>query len=369
MFAFIGLIVIISGRNTVKLNDYVTVDFSGYNQYGTATCSFDFDGFEADYGKKIKLKNRRGRTMASELAADYLIEECVGLSLENNSGLSNGDTVTVKWDCDDETAKEYFGVKLKYSDIEIEAEGLKEAKSLNPFDYITVAFSGTSPYGKATVSKNFENGVGDCLRFTLSKYDNLKAGEKITVTVSTSYDMNYFAEQYGMVLSATEKEYTVAGLSEYVTSVDEISKDMYDKMDKQLRDKLKADYANWEKDKLVKMELIGNYCVTVKPGMTFSCYNYIYFVYKITSYNSDLGGNFTYYWYGAFENVLILADGTCTVDLSTYTTPRTGWFSDETVPICDGQIIYGYADLDSLFNRQIVTKIEKYDYTSTVKES
>ena len=146
---------------------------------------------------------------------------------------------------------------------------------------------------------------------------------------------------------------------------------MYHKMDQQLRDNLTACFAGWAPaENLKEMQLLGNYTLSLKDGMQASYgagSNYIYFVYKVTSGGTEYD-DFTYYWYGYYTNAMILADGTCTVDISSYRVPDTGWFSSEKVRINDKYVAYGFADLDSLFNNHVVSQIEKYEYQSTVSE-
>ena len=102
MFAFTGC-----GTRTVDLNDYVTITAEGYNTRGTAYYEFDTDAFVEDYGDKIKI-NTKGNgdsagmgLWADSTAAEMMLDYCVGNSFDQRSGLSNGDVVTLQWECDD----------------------------------------------------------------------------------------------------------------------------------------------------------------------------------------------------------------------------------------------------------------------------
>ena len=143
-------------------------------------------------------------------------------------------------------------------------------------------------------------------------------------------------------------------------------------MDKQLNDSFNAYKANnLIPEASASLKLVGNYLCTLKDGMTESPNNFLYYVYQV-SYSDSVLSDYTYYWYGYFEDIILLADGTCTVDLSSYTVSESYRFFGE----CSGDYlalytpedaygelyVAGFADLESLFNQQIVTKIENYEY-------
>ena len=59
--------------------------------------------------------------------------------------------------------------------------------------------------------------------------------------------------------------------------------------------------------------------------------------------------------------------GACSFDLSSMGVPEGNEFYGET--FSTGKYYYkGYRDLDSLFNKQITAKIDKYAYENTVKQ-
>lgn len=68
---------------------------------------------------------------------------------------------------------------------------------------------------------------------------------------------------------------------------------------------------------------------------------------------------------------MLLEDGTCSFDLSTATVPKGSVFfgvaSGEIYWAADKIYFTGYGDLDSLFNKQVTSKIGEYKYESTVK--
>lgn len=269
-------------------------------------------------------------------------------------------------------AEEYFNVKLDYSDITYAVNGLEEVDSFNPFDYVEVSFSGISPNGAVTITPNYEQPEIQYVSFSADKNSGLKVGDTITVTASISGTVDSFVEKFGVVLGKTEETYTIDNLACYISDIEDIPEDMYNKMDKQLKDTFNAHVASsWDnKDAVKEFEQIGNYLLTLKDGMSGTPNNYLYFVYRLKITVED-GSDFVYYWYGYYTDIMLLADGTCSVDLSGYIVSESssswGYNSGDYLPCDANHYVAGFADLDSFFNQHIVSKIEKYEYTQTIQ--
>lgn len=97
---------------TVDPAPYLSVEFSGMSGEGTASWNFASEGFAAACGDGVE--------DAAGLAA------CVDGSLDKAEGLSNGDTVTFRWNCDAETAQEEHNAVLAPEDAAFTVEGLDE---------------------------------------------------------------------------------------------------------------------------------------------------------------------------------------------------------------------------------------------------
>lgn len=366
------------GKTTVNLNEYVTINVEGYDSMGTASYEFDYDAFENDYSGKIKFNSKNGNDysklglLMGATTEEMLLDVCVSQKLDKTSGLSNGDKVILKWDCEDVMAEEYFNATLKYSDIEYTVSDLEEVESFNPFDYVTVSFSGISPKGTVTINPDYNQSEIQYVTFTADRTSGLKTGDVITITAKISGSVDSFVENFGCVLEKMEETYTVDGLASYISDVSDIPEDMYNKMDAQLRDNFNAYVAqSWvNKNAVQEFENIGNYLVTLKDGMYGSPNNYLYYVYKVTTNVDDV--EFTYYWYGYFTDVLILADGTCSVDLSKYKVSESSSFwgihTGDYLECYDGKYyVAGFADLETFINQHIISKIEKYEYIQTIE--
>lgn len=216
----IGVVVFIATRpKKISLNQYVTAKFEGFDGYGTVKIDFDEDQFVEDNLKKVKFKGKDKKVYQAfyDSAADALVDLVQGYELSQRDKLSNGGTVTYKWEIADEKILESFGVKMKYSDIDFKVEGLKKIQEFDPFEAIDVIFQGIDSYGNARIDYKDVSEEFPSLYYELDKTDALSLGDEVTVTAST-YGSNdvaqYCAEYYGMKPKALTKKYKVEGLQE-----------------------------------------------------------------------------------------------------------------------------------------------------------
>lgn len=235
-FLVIGLVILFINRKpTINLNDYLEVEVSGYDTMGKVSYDFDKAALKEDYGDIIE-KNMDKEMInsfgmgkyAESIGVQALIMNCIDGSFDKRSELCNGDTATFTWECEDEIAKETYGVKLKYSDVEVKIEDLEELEEVNPFEGIDVVFSGYSPKGEAEIVIDKDKVVIPELKYELSQSSDLKNGDIVTIRVSNIiWDPEYFEKEYGVTLTEMEKEYVVDGLPVSVDSPKEINDEMF----------------------------------------------------------------------------------------------------------------------------------------------
>lgn len=384
--ALLVIVLFVTKKTTINLNDYVTIEFSGYDTLGKATYEFDEDAFCDDYEDKVKMKKQKMDSELEELYSylsddmdcEILLYSCVDGKLKDASGLSNGDTVVYTWDCNDELAKENFNVKFKYKDIEVKVEGLEKAKLVNPFESINIVYTGIAPNGSVQVEKNSNEPIIKNIYFEITPNSGLKNGDEVTVRVQNAGDASYYVENYGVILAETEKTYTVEGLDCYVQGAAEISEDILEKMKKQAEDSFYAKTAKWdERVSATKVSYIGNYFLKPKFNGGGSYNNYIYLIYKIdTTFENDMySENVSFYYYVKFSNIMKLSDGSCSVDLSSYDTAsewngfnhefKWGEAWNERVTLT----YPGYESIDTMFNKLVTAVVSDYEYENNVVET
>ncbi len=372
LVAAIVMLVVLTGcgKTSVKLNDYITITAEGYDSLGTASYTFDYSKFNKDYSKKIKIS----KSGSSELGyyadfspAELLLSFCVNPYLDKSSNLSNGDEITLEWDCEDELAEKLFNVKLKYSDIKYTVKSLEMVGSFNPFDYVTVEYTGIAPNGTAKIISNSDREEMRYVDFTVDQKNGLNNGDVITVTATIlsnwvwGIDENSFVEKYGAVLNPTEKKYTVGGLESYVLSSSSVTEEALEAMKKQAEDDYSAHMAKaWnDKEKLQEMTYLGYYFLTLKDGWSGNA-NYIYLIYKC-DVTSD-GLPLSYYHFRKFQDLRLSSDGECIVDLAKGGTPSNKVYNE------NKYYYYGYASLEELFKDCVQSQMTSYTYEDNVEE-
>lgn len=351
------------GKTKIDVMEDLEVSFSGVDGYGTAAITNKYDWEEE------ALEAIGGDPEDVSLLGDMMkIESAVSFEISPSEGLSNGDKVTVKTSVDNEKVKKYK-IAFKTGEKEFTVEGLREIEQLDLFENVDVEFQGIAPYVNAHI-KNGSSGAPVYVGYTLDKSENLTVGD--TVTVTAEYDENRLLEQ-GYTAGEGTREYVVPECDRYVTELAEIPEEMVGKMNKQFEDAFRADVAkNWVEDEHINsIEYIGSYLLTPKDGIDAGEKNIYYGVYKVTAENPEQ--EVPYYSYCMFSNIILLRDGTCSVDLADYRMPSGSlWLYGE----LRGEAFYagenswyvGYEKLDSLFNNCVTKNIEQYEYESSVTE-
>ncbi|MCM1089624.1 MAG: hypothetical protein NC413_02175 [Muribaculum sp.] len=370
-----AMVVLLTGcGKTVNVNDYVTVEVSGYDGYGTAKVVFDDDKFE----KACEKFAFRDKTDEAKLVGalygnvDTFLKDCMSgeFTVEGdveNGKLANGDVIVYHWKLNEDDAKEYTGVTLKASDITTEVKDLDKVETFDAFAVVELSFSGVAPNGQASLSNIAVDGDKTKLAFTMDKYNGLSNGDTITVTLNSANNTSYMIETFGAVPETDTKQYTVSGLDAYAAKLEDISEDIYSKMDKQGQDEISAYVASkWNNPSdLHGVELLGNYFLTPKSSDVYGNKNSIDFIYKLTAVDAGTGEDFDFYWYVNFHDVMVLADGTVSVNLTDTAVPSVGWFSSEGFSR-SGLSYAGYQDLDTLFNNRVSQNVANYNYENTV---
>lgn len=356
------------GESKIDVINNLTISYTGYSGYGKAEVSFSQPWID----KADEKADRAPSRFAYENAVTYTIEPA--------DHLSNGDVITVTAEVDNTDMEKYhlclIGGSQTYT-----VEGLEEPEKFDPFENVSVTFDGIAPNVTASVRNS------DCpvyLEFSLDKSKGLSNGDTVKVSVKSPYgdsDVEKYCLEQGYAPSSTEKEFKVEGLSAYAAKLSDIPEDMLDKMNDQVQDVLKSSVAsNWAKEsKLVSSDLIGYYFLTPKDDAdNYNAHNYLYLVYKNKAHISENSrkvtvGDVNYYYCAYYQDIMILEDGTCSVKISSAKVPSNTFNKEYTYEFfgSDSTGYYyftGYADLDSMFNDCVTTRIANYKYENTVEE-
>lgn len=305
------------GKETISLNDYLKVEFSGTNGEGKATVT-GFMDFEEDLMQKSG-----GKITLMQLA---VLESGIDYDIDKKDGLSNGDkvkmTITI-----DEDLKDSFDFKFVGKDATFTVEGLPEKvyKEVDPFADIECAFNGNEPFITCTVNSISTGSPTWDDRYTITYPDEtqcLKNGD--SVTLHFTYDAEK-AEKDAIKYTQTEKTFTVEGHDKYVMSIDELSDAQLNKvideanahMDEALTTytMIPGDNSYYAKDE-PNLERLGYYFFTAKDELVKSAWlghdkvgNSIYFVYAYDTTASLYGTEQRIYRALQLENLILDANG------------------------------------------------------------
>lgn len=350
----IGAVIFVKSlkRETVDLADVVTFQMSGYSGYGTATVVIDEDALEDKYEDVIS-KHTKLRWSKFVREVDLLEYEVTELS-----GLSNGDKITLTWECNTGKALDEYKVETICEDVVYTVTGLTELAKVDPFEDFEVTFSGISGEGMANVNLD---GYPDYLNYfwyNVSETYSLSNGDSVVISFDTSGNKDYVAERYGYELYPTEKTYTVSGLTEYVSKEEELTdaamKPLLASAEKHIYNHVKSYWA--EESSLEDVACVGHFIS--KRNDTYSgTKNVIGLTYKVNASVVKDGRKLEveYYYPVLFPNVVLLENGSFSYEEDginrTYETFYKSFTAEnpEDVDVPSGSwYFYGFETMDAL---------------------
>lgn len=222
-------------RNSYNMKDYCKVDFTGYENYGTAEAWFMPSKLEDRIGKKYGFseKDIDDYEDLSEFGSDFSratqierfvdsIEPNVSAKDAKQGQLSNGDTVKIKISYSRAMAKK-LGIHIHGTTYTVKVKGLKEEKMTDPFDYVIINYTGALPYLVPEVNVADDSPVS-ADEFTITIDDDsdylTKAGQEFTVEFTGEND-----PENGLIFARKEKKYKAGKVSTYITKASELTDD------------------------------------------------------------------------------------------------------------------------------------------------
>lgn len=309
----VSAIVFLNIKPTINLDEYVEVSYSGYNGYGNAYVDIDWYKIAEDYESKIKYTNKVNREQTIEVSPIDYMHSYISLSLDKTDNLSNGDDIKYTWNIDEEALSKYLKCKFKYEDKISKVSKLEEVEKFDPFEGLTVDFSGTEPDGSANIEY-----TGEFLSnssFSLDKYNNLKNGDVVTAILDNT-DNDYYLTNFDKIPSSTSKTFTVIGLSRYIAKLSDIKEEKLTEAKVKTEKFIRDDISNWSNDvKLNSIDYLGYYLEV--PGHNDSGYydnetqNALGFVYKLRStiHSDEEDVKVDQYYDVKFQNITIDVNG------------------------------------------------------------
>lgn len=189
--------------------------------------------------------------------------------------------------------------------------------TVDPAPYLSVEFSGMS--GEGTASWNFDSegfaaacgedvkdaaGLAACVDGSLDKAEGLSNGD--TVTFQWNCDAETAQQEHNAVLAPENAAFTVEGLDEWVTALDQIGQTDWDALaaagEEALRQK--------EGDSILSADCLGGYMLVRQDFSSemVDVHNMLYAAYKVQAQLPD-GSALTYYAGVGFGDLVLHGDG------------------------------------------------------------
>lgn len=189
--------------------------------------------------------------------------------------------------------------------------------TVDPAPYLSVEFSGMS--GEGAASWNFDSegfaaacgedvkdaaGLAACVDGSLDKAEGLSNGD--TVTFQWNCDAETAQQEHNAVLAPENAAFTVEGLDEWVTALDQIGQTDWDALaaagEEALRQK--------EGDSILSADCLGGYMLVRQDFSSemVDVHNMLYAAYKVEAQLPD-GSTLTYYAGVGFGDLVLHGDG------------------------------------------------------------
>lgn len=234
------------GEKDLSVMDNVEVTFEGLNGEGTASCSINWADLEKEVSEDSNHK-------LSEIFNIYIIENLVEANIDGkDSGLSNGDTVSVKITCD-EKALSKNGFKLSgETEKSFKVKGLKEIEEIDAFDKdkfnvksgdgVYIEFIGVSPDASVQIRNTLPlDDPMSQINYIAEPSTGIKFGDSIKIKAELPY--NY---QDDYTLKSEYTNVTCESVDRYIESIDEIDDETWEKIKKQCNDIKTAKIDNFD---------------------------------------------------------------------------------------------------------------------------
>ena len=318
-----GFLVGCSGKPTVNLNDYVVMDATGYDGYGTVSASLNFSKLiedNAEYLTDKSLDTTYFGDQTAQMAAEFIFynNKPFVLAYTAPENAKNGDKVEFTWNTSEdgiEKLSQVLEVKFKYDNFTYEFKDLKPVKEVDPFEGFTYTFDGFSPY----IRCEFEGDIyfdwhQSSLSVSVDKQFSLANGETITFSIYDKYNsFGNLARNYGIVF--TRESMTVKVENQDYYPVEDI-KDVFSILTEEKKQELKGQIEEYQNERGIYYngDVTATYVgavIAYKDDYTpYGPKNEMYVIYHLD--NGELPGG--YYSYIEVDNFMYdlttAADGT-----------------------------------------------------------
>lgn len=308
---------------TIPLSDYITLTYEGEDGAAVPKAMIDTEKLIAAYGNEIKYISRDNNkdsyeSAAQEFAAD--LQNNVVFQYSKDSGLSNGDEITVMANLDNIKISDKYNVLMSNASKAVIIDGIANSEFTDPFSFINVKFEGKSP--DITLTASLTDDAPEFMHtidIIPAKSNGIQEGEE--VAVSLNFDAEELKNAYNVSLSPTSKNFTAStGEGEKEEEKEEATESDSDfiKTTAHLADaemgELKHKAGELIKQTILykniinvdKIDYLGSFTGFKEDG-SGDIKNKVYLIYEVTTSeklpDSNFGSSFKYYTFVEYQNV------------------------------------------------------------------
>lgn len=361
----VGIFLFVNRTRTINLDDYVTVEFSGYDGVGEANAVFNYEQFNTDleemFGEREEKKDIEDISSKKDLEEFFngkkdVYSEArseIDYTLDKEEGLFNGDKVNVTFKYNNENLKKYH-LKFESDKKEFTVENLNPVEEVDPFENVKLSISGASPF----ISVEAESDYG---WYTCEPSSNLKKGDKVTVTIDGYNEED--TRSVGYVYTSTTKEYTIGeDVDAYVEKVEDIPDDEMKKLKIEANAYIQLYFDDYYdgSSKTSELKEEGALVMMLDEYKDEYTMNDLYIIYStVVSSDENNFEDTKVYFPVYYSNVIRTKDGTITADAE----PT---ISGEST--LDEESIYstkGFKDANTMYNELVGQYVNDYQIDMT----
>lgn len=304
---------------TIPLSDYITLTYEGEDGQAVPKASIDTEKLIAAYGNDIKYisrDNNKGSydSPAQEFAAD--LQNNVVFQYSKDSGLSNGDEITVMANLDNIKISDKYNVLMSNASKAVIIDGIKTDDFTDPFTYINVKFEGQSP--NMTLTAGLTDDAPEFMHtidIIPSKSNGITEGEE--VAVSLNFNADVLKETYNVSLSPTSKNFTAkAGDressgegdadSDYISTTAHLNDEMLGELKYKAGELIKQTILYKNIINVDSVDYLGSF-TGIKDDGSGDIKNKVYLIYEVSTSEklpeSNFQSSFKYYTFVEYQNV------------------------------------------------------------------
>ena len=345
--------------STIVINaeDFLDVSYAGFNGEGYMDPEPQFSEMRKQMIAVLNDSKYEGEVTKDQITR--FIDTIEYVSDKGDMDLSNGDTVNFKVNYNEEAA-EALKIEIENSEWSETVEGLKEYKTIDPFEYVEPVFEGMAPNAKASLDKKEVDKRIGTLRYRFDRDEKLSQGEKVILSCISNEEL---LKLNGYILSTKEKEYTVEGMDYYISSPSDLSEDVLSRMKEVELNRLNEYIKHWEEVKDESERFYASepkYLGSAVMVDNQTRWNQVIIVYSIDwtpGPENDSEPGTTYYPF-RFKNVISHSDGIVDYDPNNVTDilfMRDGFYKNHKSPVCL------YTDVKEMFT-DVVRSKRDYSY-------